>query len=98
MITTTQEPKYRINYNGKLVNRQSGDVIPDDEPVFILRARDNLAVDVLTAYLSHGMAEEHRRAVSLRLLQFKQFAKQHPDLMKDPDTTITSDWPNFQTP
>ena len=37
-----QEPKYAIGYNEndcpKIINRMTGDVIPDDEPIMIFRA------------------------------------------------------------
>lgn len=95
-ITPFQEPKYTI-VDGKLTNRQSGSVIPDDEPVFILRARDVLALPTLQYYRrsAHG---EHHDAVSLRIKQFSQFATNHPERMKIPDTTITDDWNNLYVP
>lgn len=81
--------------DGKLVNRQSGEPIPDDEPVFILRGRDALAVDTLISYLGHGMNREHRRAVEIRLAQFQAFSKSNPSRMKEPDTTLTDGWKNL---
>lgn len=81
----SQEPKYGIR-NGRIVNRRSGVPIPDDEPIFIFRAKDRLAVRTLTAYFSAIEDPEHARAVAGRLEDFKQFAREHPERMKDPDT------------
>lgn len=47
----SQEPKYGIS-DGRIVNRRPGEAIPDDEPVFVLRAKDRLAIRALTAYFS----------------------------------------------
>lgn len=90
-MNPNQEPKYKIE-DGKLVNRQSGEAIPDDEPVFILRARDIMAVETLSRYHSRIMDNEHARAVHFRIEQFERFAKAHPERMKSPDTQLTTDW------
>ena len=97
-MNANQEPKYKIE-NGRLVNRQSNEPIPDDEPVFILRARDIHAVDVLERYLSlvatargPHLDVEHYRAVKIRQAQFQLWAAKHPDRMKFPDTKLTNDW------
>ena len=84
----SQEPKYRIR-DGQIVNRESGAPIPDDEPIFVFRAKDRLAVRVLTGYFSAIEDPEHARAVATRLEDFKRFAKEHPERMKDPDTRAT---------
>ncbi len=81
----SQEPKYGIR-DGQVVNRGSGAPIPDDEPIFIFRAKDRLAVRILTAYFSAIEDPEHARAVGARLEDFKRFAREHPERMKDPDT------------
>ncbi|EQD46727.1 hypothetical protein B2A_08773, partial [mine drainage metagenome] len=71
----SQEPKYGIR-DGRIVNRHSGTPIPDDEPVFIFRAKDRLAVRTLTAYFSAIEDPEHARAVASRLEDFKRFARE----------------------
>ena len=81
----SQEPKYGIR-DGQIVNRGSGAAIPDDEPIFIFRAKDRLAVRILTAYFSAIEDPEHARAVVASLEDFKRFAKEHPERMKDADT------------
>ncbi len=62
----SQEPKYGIR-NGQIVNRESGAPIPDDEPIFVFRAKDRLAVRILTGYFSAIEDPEHARAVAARL-------------------------------
>jgi hypothetical protein len=94
-----QEPKYLIGGDGKIYNRQSGTVIPDDEPIFILRARDSKAVRTLIAYnrigIQGGDIKEHKKhaeAVEARIEQFTNWATAHPERMKNPDTTMDSGW------
>lgn len=86
-MTTIQEPKYKIK-NGKIVNRQSGEAIPDDEPLMIFRARDRHAAHVIAFYFRCVKNDEHGRAVGLRLDQFNAWATAHPDRMKEPDTEL----------
>lgn len=88
----TQEPKYVAKY-GDLINRATGLKIPDDEPVFIFRARDVLAVPTLQFYLKQVLKEhtpaatEHAAAILERIDHFQTFAKNYPERMKSPDTT-----------
>ena len=70
--------------DGRIVNRASGEAIPDEEPIFVLRAKDRLAVRTLTAYFSAIEDPEHARAVATRLEDFKRFAREHPERMEDP--------------
>lgn len=96
----TQEPKYNAyvfdangdmqalepDYELRIVNRVSGEPIPDDEPIFILRARDIHALDTLADY--HDRCDDigHSQAVVSRIRNFEDFKKQHPERMKEPDT------------
>lgn len=83
-MITEQEPKYGVNDQGRLVNRETGSVIPDDEPVFILRARDVHAVDTLEFYFQQCQVEGHKQVVSNRIQQFYDFADKNPDRMREP--------------
>ena len=88
-----------IDCEARLVNRQSGEPIPDDEPIFILRARDVHAVKVLKAYyreLPFSAKGDHATAVKLRIEQFQDFAGANPARMKEPDTVLTADWPGYE--
>lgn len=93
-MDTTQEPKYKI-VGDTLVNRQSGEAIPDDEPVIVFRARDIHVTKVLAFYLSKVQDRFHREAVFRRLQQFHDWADKHPERMKEPDTELTADWPKM---
>lgn len=86
-MKTTQEPKYDCNEFGHLYNRRTKEVIPDDEPVFIFRARDVHARSALEDYASVLVPGEHRDAVCQRIADFYAFSHAHPERMKEPDTS-----------
>jgi hypothetical protein len=53
-----QETKYKVDpATGRLANRYTGQLIPDDEPVMIFRAKDAMAMEALTAY-RHAVAAQ----------------------------------------
>jgi hypothetical protein len=81
-----QNPKYDVDKRGRIFNRSSGEVIPDDEPVFILRARDRWAIDVLLHYQGLCQDREHRLAVERRIEEFDRFQDENAERMKEPDT------------
>ena len=84
-LAVTQEPKYTVNAEGRLINRATGIAIPDDEPVFILRAKDAKAYRALDAYLQF-VGRTHAVTVEKRLNQFIDFSTNNADRMKEPDT------------
>lgn len=89
-LSLKQEPKYTVN-GCAIVNRISGEEIPWDEPVFILRARDKHAIGAMIAYgalISKG-PEEHRKAVVQRIADFVLFAQMNQERMKEPDTQLS---------
>lgn len=86
-----QEPKYDVR-DGKLTNRQSNEAIPEDEPVFILRARDKHAHAVLVYYSSICVEPEHREAARIRAAQFANWSIMHPSRMKEPDSKMDTGW------
>lgn len=81
----TQEPKYDA-VNGKLVNRSTGIAIPDDEPVFVFRAKDVHAREALEAYACVLKPGLHRDVICQRIADFAKFAYDNPDRMKEPDS------------
>lgn len=85
MRTKTQDPKYDIE-DGRLINAATGEPIPEDEPIFILRAKDRKALDTLAHYFRQCRNANHILAVSKRILHFVGFSKQYPERMKEPDT------------
>lgn len=81
----SQEPKYDV-CDGRIVNRRTGQPIPDDEPVFFFRAKDRRALTALTAYYAAITNPGHAKAVAARVESFKAFAAEHPERMQEPDT------------
>lgn len=84
-----QEPKYMIvaTTDGyRIANRASEEVIPDDEPVMILLARDIHAREVIVEYARKCGNAHHAAVVMDRARQFADFAEQNPERMKEPDT------------
>lgn len=87
-----QEPKYEAR-GGRIFNRASGEQIPDDEPVFILRARDTTALATLIHYYTQHINYQnmdHACAVFGRVKDFQQFQREHPERTKYPDTARTA--------
>lgn len=80
-----QDRKY-VFIDGGVRNRASGEIIPADEPVFVFRARDIHAREVIEHYACQIPNDEHRAAVEVRIADFANFAAEHPDRMKEPDT------------
>lgn len=68
-----------------IFNRKTGVFIPRDEPVFVLRAKDKYAVDILRFYASLLSDGEHLGSVCDRIADFEKFAADHPEQMKEPD-------------
>lgn len=85
-----QEPKYDA-VDGRIVNRASGEAIPDDEPVFIFRARDRHALEAIRRYSYTVSDPAHRDAIRLRMRDFENFWDDHPERMKEPDTASPSE-------
>ena len=87
-MPVTQEPKYGIRDN-RLFNRASGEFIPEDEPVFIFRARDRHAIYAIAQYKGHYLQDEsHKEAVGNRIKDFRAFMEANPKRMKEPDTAL----------
>lgn len=84
-IIKTQDPKYVI-IAGKICNAETNKPIPDDEPIMIFRAKDMLAEQTISCYLSLCPTSEHKDAIQHRIRDFRQFSKDHPDRMDMPDT------------
>lgn len=82
--------EYDIN-GSVLVNRVSGAPIPEHEPVFVLRARDWLALPLLHEYANlcdvHRCVVSHLNAISENIRRFREWRNQHPLEMKQPGIT-----------
>ncbi len=75
----------------RIVKTSNGQAIPEDEPTFLFRARDYLAVRALEAYreacINDGCLPEHLSSLGEVISRFKRFAKEYPEKMKQPGVT-----------
>lgn len=78
--------------DGQIVKRTTGEPIPDDEPIFILRGRDRLAFHAISAYknLAHDdrCSDYHMKGIAEALTAFAKFKAEHEDRMKQPGVTL----------
>jgi hypothetical protein len=82
----------KFSINGEtIVKTSNGEPIPHDEPVFLIRARDRLAIPLLRMYwlLSEvdGCNDYHFAALKASIEQFQEFAAKNPFRMKQPSIT-----------
>lgn len=79
--------KYWIDTSG-VIHTPSGSTIPADEPLFILRGRDELASELLHKYSKLADARHcgtvHLRQISITAAEFNKFAQDHRDRMHLP--------------
>lgn len=84
-MKSSQNAKYDA-IRGKLVNRESGKAIPDDEPVFVFRAKDPHAVKALRAYKALCKNGNHKAAVQLHINAMVAYQKEHKADLREPDS------------
>lgn len=87
-VPREQENKYGVNLQGRLFNRHSGQLIPDTEPVFVLRAKDRRALDTLLHYFEQVPEPDNATRASLAdvIQRFTAFRREYPHVMKDGDS------------
>jgi hypothetical protein len=87
-IPVEQEPKYNVNYHGRIENRHTRKPIPDDEPLLIFRAKDKFAhAWALTPYCNAVIRfgdGAQAQSFTRRVDAFSDFALHHPQLVKVP--------------
>lgn len=75
----------------KLIKTANGEEVPLDEPVFVIRGRDRLAVQALLHYkqLSQedGCNDYHFDKLNAEIKRFVDFSRDHPERMKQPSIT-----------
>jgi hypothetical protein len=85
------DSKFAIDDNGKIFKKSNGEIVPEDEPLFLLRARDVLALPLLLKYrkLSEedGCNDYHFENLDATIAKFEKFAREHPERMKQPSKT-----------
>lgn len=90
-IPTAEENLHQTNGRLALTKITNGETIPDDEPIFILRARDRNAVLLLQAYwwfcFYDGCNDYQMSMLAQRMIEFEQWAEKNPSKMKQPGIT-----------
>ena len=81
----SQEAKYDAK-RGKLVNRDTGKAIPDDEPVFIFRGKDPHLPAVLREYKKKCRNGNHKKVIQARINQIVAFQKENKADLREPDS------------
>lgn len=75
----------------RIVKTSNGEVIPEDEPLFLLRARDYLAMATLCKYAElckqDGCNEYQMNGIYEAVANFSVFASNNKDKMKQPGIT-----------
>lgn len=82
--------KFHIE-NEQIIKTSNGETIPDDEPLFLLRGRDYLAMALLKEYeklcIADGCTKYQVELLSKGMLDFWNFRLAHPERMKQPGIT-----------
>ncbi|MCJ7747845.1 MAG: hypothetical protein MUP27_08880 [Desulfobacterales bacterium] len=85
------DSKFAVSTNGKIYKKSNNEIIPDDEPLFLLRGRDVTAITQLEIYrvLSRfvGCNTYHFEKLAETLNNFRLFDLNHPERMKMPSIT-----------
>jgi len=77
------ERKYKIE-DGRIVKRSNGVAIPENEPLFIFRAKDRKALPALVAYNMILDNLDQKEAVTKVINDFRGFSEKNPELMDEP--------------
>lgn len=84
------DEKFHIE-GDKIVKTSNGLEIPRDEPVFLFRGRDRLAIKALLYYrdisAADGCNDYHFDHLDKDIEAFKMFALDHSERMKQPSIT-----------
>ena len=84
--------KFHVNDAGQIVKSTSGEILQPEEPLFLLRARDLLALPTLFFYLK-ACEDNHCTAyqtegVRAAIAKFSQFRNEHTAQMKQPGINL----------
>jgi hypothetical protein len=77
--------------DGRLVKMSNDEFVPPDEPLFIFRGRDHLAMQVIRFYyqlcVDDGCNDYQLDSITKQLEKFEKFAETHAERMKQPGIT-----------
>lgn len=83
--------KFATTTEGHIIKLSNGEILPADEPLFLMRARDRLAVKFLNNYIEisseDGCNDFHFDLMNKSVNDFMEFRKLNPDKMKQPSIT-----------
>lgn len=81
--------KYYVE--GDQIYKSNGDLVPEDEPLFLLRAKDIVSIPTLRAYLdmcvSRHCNTEHLYDINTIIKKFADWQEKNKDKMKIPNIT-----------
>lgn len=82
--------KYHI-VDEQIIKSSNGEPIPEDEPTFIFRGRDHLALFLLQHYRvqceQDGCSDYQINLLDEQIERFRKFREEHPDRLKQPGCT-----------
>ncbi len=81
--TKMHERKYMIKDN-RLVKRSNQVPIPENEPLFIFRAKDLKALPVLVAYSMIVDSLDQKESIQRSVEDFRRFMAENPDKIGEP--------------
>ena len=77
--------KFRVD-GDQIIKTTNGEVLPRDEPLFLLRARDRLALIALYAFQEASQVDHctdfHLEGVRSAINSFETFRRRYPEKMK----------------
>lgn len=100
-----QESRRRLDgkfhvQGSEIVKTSSGEIIPHDEPLWLVRGRDYLAVAAIEHYETlcrlDGCNDFQLEGIRGAVEEFKRFAAEHADRMKQPGITRGKPWTGEQ--
>jgi hypothetical protein len=75
----------------QIIKTSNGVPVPDDEPLFVIRGRDRLAIKAVKAYrqlaIEDGVDPDRIKLIDMRIAEYEQFAEDNPLSMKQPGIT-----------
>ena len=84
------DPRYHIK-DDRIIKTSNDDVVPEDEPLILIRAHDRLALNLLKSYLAEcekdGCTPYQLASIDNRIAAFRKFSIDHPERMKQPGIT-----------
>ena len=76
--------------DGQIINTIKNTVVPEDEPLVLFRAKDNLLVPLVEHYLKlcteAGSSQDHLDLLKLRIDDIKTWQRANPDRVGTPGT------------